>query len=504
VEISYSGNFAVITELVGQRVRMIDLVTSQVTTLAGSGNNAFADGQGTQASFSAPEGVAISRDDSFVLVVEGYQSTSHRVRRIVIATGFVTTLAGNGAGSDDGVGTLAKFNGPRGIALSPDGSYALITDSLNYRVRRLDMVSNAVTTVAGLTQGFADGTGTNAQFNQFMFQLAIDPTGAYALISDHSNHRIRRLAIASTQVTTLAGSGATGFQDGVGTNAVFNRTRGVSIDPTGAYALILDGDNHRIRRILIATSQVTTLAGTGAASAVDGAGAQAAFNQPTGICIDASGTFALVADFGNNRIRHIALASPPCSAGFYCPSGSSSAAQLTCSSGTYCPAGSSSATVCPVSAFCSSSALANYTLCTQGSYCAVAGLSAPNGTCAGGHYCGSGSSTATQNLCMNGTYCPQGSNQSTLCPVSAFCASNGMVNYAPCTDGFYCNTTGLSAVSGSCLLGTYCPARSTAASLCAPGYFCASGSVFSVRGAIDGQGVDIFCVFFLLVSPSCI
>jgi DNA-binding beta-propeller fold protein YncE len=237
-------------------------------------------------------------------------------------------------------GFLTKFNEPRGIALSPDGTYALITDHLNYRVRRLDMVSNAVTTVAGLTQGFADGTGTNAKFSQFMFQLAIDPTGTYALIADLLNHRIRRLAIASTQVTTLAGSGATGFQDGVGTNAIFNRPRGVSIDPTGAYALILDGDNHRIRRILIATSQVTTLAGTGAASAVDGAGAQATFSYPHAISIGVDGTFALVADAGNNRIRRIALTSAPCNAGFYCPAGSSSPTQVPCAAGYFCASGS--------------------------------------------------------------------------------------------------------------------------------------------------------------------
>jgi hypothetical protein len=144
-----------------------------------------------------------------------------------------------------------------------------------------------------------------------------------------------------------------------------------------------------------------------------------------------------------------------------------------------------------VSAFCSSSALANYTLCMQGSYCAVAGLSAPNGTCAGGYYCVTGSSTATQNLCMNGTYCPQGSNQSTACPVSAFCASNGMANYAPCTAGFFCNATGLSAVSGSCSAGFYCPAGSTSPTqvACEPGFYCASGAVFTVHGAIDGQGM---------------
>jgi DNA-binding beta-propeller fold protein YncE len=339
VAISRSGTFAVATELFGHRVRMINLVTSQVTTLAGSGNNAFADGQGTQASFSGPEGVAISPDDSFVLVVEGHATSSHRVRRIVIATGVVTTLAGNGAGYADGVGTMAKFTQPRGVAFSPDGSYVLITDRSNFCVRRIEMTTQSVTTVAGSVQGFADGTGTNAKFSH-MFQIAIDPSGSYALIADILNHRIRRIDIANAQVTTLAGSTTGGFQDGVGSIAIFSSPHGVMIDPTGTFALIGDYDNNCIRRIDIATAQVTTLAGTGAASAVNGAAALATFNQPTGISIDSSGTFALLADFANSRIRRIALTSAPCSAGYYCPSGSSSPTQVACAAGYFCASGS--------------------------------------------------------------------------------------------------------------------------------------------------------------------
>jgi DNA-binding beta-propeller fold protein YncE len=338
VAISRSGTFAVVADLYNCRIRVIDIATAQVTTLAGSGSNTFADGQGAQASFNFPEGVAISPDDSFVLVVEGHATSSHRLRHIVIATGVVTTLAGNGAGSTDGVGTSAKFNLPHCVTISPDGTYALIADARNFRVRRVDIASKTVTTVAGSTSGFADGTGTNARFEE-MFQLAIDPTGAYALICDISNHRVRRLTIASRQVSTLAGSGTAGSQNGVGANAAFNAPRGVSIDPTGAYALIADTSNHRIRRIVIATAQVTTLAGTGAVSAVNGAGAQATFNSPHTISIDVSGTIALVADYSNHRVRRIALSSPPCSPGYYCPAGSSSPTQVACAPGYYCASG---------------------------------------------------------------------------------------------------------------------------------------------------------------------
>ena len=428
VAISRSAAFAVTTERSGHRVRIIDLVASQVTTLAGSGKDTFADGQGTQASFSAPEGVAISPDDSFVLVVEGALTMSHRVRHIVIATGIVTTLAGNEAGYADGVGTMAKFNQPRGIAFSPDGSYILIADHGNARVRRLDMQTISVTTVAGSTSGFADGTGTNANFLGLL-QLAIDPAGTYALICDINNNRIRRLDIASLQVTTLTGSDAAGFHDGVGTNATFNVPVDVSIDPSGTYALIVDFSSNRIRRIVIATAQVTTLAGMGSASAVDGVGAQATFNQPAGISMAFGGMFALVADFANNRIRRIELSSPPCSAGYYCPAGSSSATQNACSSGTYCPLGSA----------------ANTTICPAASYC---------------------SSPSSIAACPNGTYCTAGSTAAVACALGSYCPSPSLL--IACPAGSACNATGLTDVTSAvpCPPMTFSAAGSSSCSSC--------------------------------------
>jgi sugar lactone lactonase YvrE len=199
---SRNGTFALISEHLGNRIRYVDLATAQVNTLAGSGIGGSADGSGTSASFNHPACLAISADDSFALLADGHgplsppfngQTGNNLIRRIDISTGAVSTLAGRSiTGAQDGIGTLATFNHARGIALSPDGSYALITDWLNYRIRRLNMTSMAVTTVAGSTQGFADGTGTNAKFEQ-MLGIAIDSAGLYALICDYNNHRIRRL-----------------------------------------------------------------------------------------------------------------------------------------------------------------------------------------------------------------------------------------------------------------------------------------------------------------------
>ncbi len=181
IAISRNGTFALVSSLLGHRVWLVDLATSRASILAGSGSVGSADGQGTLASFDSPDCLAISADDSFAVLADGHPGSSNNlIRRIEISTGIVTTVAGNvNAGSQDGIGTLATFRNPRSIALSPDGRYALINDFLNFRVRRLDMTSMAVTTLAGSTQGFADGIGSAARFTE-MLGIAIDSAAQFA------------------------------------------------------------------------------------------------------------------------------------------------------------------------------------------------------------------------------------------------------------------------------------------------------------------------------------
>ena len=453
VDISSDGVFALVVEEFNHRVRRVAMATGVVTTLAGSGNVAFADGTGTYAAFSFPNGVSISRDTSFALVTDG---GSHRIRRIAIATGAVTTLAGSSAGFSDGAVYAAAFNNPLGVAVSPDATFALVTDYYNNRVRHLVIATGMVTTLAGSSQGYQDGTGSLALFFN-PYHVAISSDGTFALVTDSGNQRVRRLTIATGAVTTLAGSGSAAFADGTGALASFNIPVGIAISKDASYALVADGIGHRVRRIALATGAVTTLAGTTQGFA-DGVGTAAMINQPRDVAIAPDGTYALIADFNNQRVRRTALTSP-------------------CPAGAYCPAGSSSPTPC-----------------APGTYAATTGLSAPcSMQCLGGYYCVSGSSTATQNLCMNRTYCLPGSFQQTACPTFGFCASNGMANYTLCTTGYFCNATGLSAVSGGCRAGFYCPSGSSSPTqvACAPGYFCASPMVFTVRGAEDGQGISI-------------
>ncbi len=386
VAISSNGEFSLVTDTINTCVRRIELETGVVTTLAGSSMIGSADGIGSAASFSLGlNGVSISRDASFALVAESY---NHCVRRIAIATGNVTTLAGSTQGYVDGVGSWASFNYPTGIAISPDASFALVSDSNNELIRRLTIATGNVATLAGSSFGYADGAGSLASFGSIE-GIAISPDGSFALVNDASNIRVRFIVIAAGVVSTTAGSGSLGSADGKGTLALFNHPFGVAISPDASYALIADSDGNRVRHIAIASGVVSTLAGSTQGFA-DGVGRSAKFSSPCGVAISTDGTYALIADSGNQRIRRAALASP-CLAGSYCPAGSSSptpcaagtyapatglSAPLQCPAGAYCPAGSVSPILCPVGTCNPLQGQAACVQCPVGTYAPTAGLSA--------------------------------------------------------------------------------------------------------------------------------
>ena len=134
------------------------------------------------------------------------------------------------------------------------------------------------------------------------------PRGASLVVSDpHSPFFIFEQALEEGEVVTVAGTGSSGLVDGAGPQ--FNTPRGVAMSPDGTYALVADHGNDVIRKIMIATQVVSTLAGTGSSGLVNGAGDSAQFNGPYGVAMIPDGTYALVVDFYNHVIRAVGTAS---------------------------------------------------------------------------------------------------------------------------------------------------------------------------------------------------
>ena len=289
------------------RIRKIVIATGVTTTLAGNGGNGNNDGTGTGASFSYPSSVAYSSGNLYVA-----DQGNHLIRKIVVATGVTTTLAGarimnefgdyiGDAGYNDATGTAAQFNGPAGVACDASGN-VYVGDQGNRRIRKIMAATGVTTTLAGNSRnGSADGTGTAAQFS-VPTGVAYDGSGNL-YVSDYGNHLIRKIVLATAAVTTLAGNGVAGNTNGTGTTAQFNVPTRLACDGSGN-VYVADRDNYVIRKIVVATGAVTTLAGTGAPGFADGTGTIARFYNPFGVACDGSGN-VYVADQGNQRIRVI-------------------------------------------------------------------------------------------------------------------------------------------------------------------------------------------------------
>ena len=272
-------------------------LSSMVTTLAGSGAFAFADGSGALASFNAPFGVAVDRDGNVYVADYG----NNRIRKVSPA-GVVTTLAGSGtAAFADGTGAGASFAYPSGVAVD-SARNVYVADFYNNRIRKVSPVG-VVTTLAGNKYGgFADGDGADASF-RYPSGVALDSAGN-VYVADWGNHRIRKVSPVGV-VTTLAGSGTAAFADGTGAGASFNEPFGVAVDSAGN-VYVADSANNRIRKVSPA-GMVTTLAGSGTAAFADGTGAGASFAYPSGVAVDSAGN-VYVADYLNNRIRKVSPA----------------------------------------------------------------------------------------------------------------------------------------------------------------------------------------------------
>ena len=253
-----------------------------VTTLAG-GTQGYQDGTGTNARFWSTNGIAV--DSSGTLYVADY--INNYIRKVT-SGGVVTTFAGNGnTSSTNGTGTNASFSRPIALALDTSGNL-FVCDEGTERIRKVTP-AGVVTTIAGNGyEGYQDGTGTNAQFFN-PDGIVVDPTGV-VFVSDTYNSCIRKITPEGVVTTFAAGSG-------------INFPRQLGLDSVGNLYVA----NHGASTILKITSAgvVSVFAGSsGSFAFADGTGTNARFNAARGLTVDSIGN-VYVSDLYNNRIRKI-------------------------------------------------------------------------------------------------------------------------------------------------------------------------------------------------------
>jgi DNA-binding beta-propeller fold protein YncE len=219
-------------------------------------------------------------------------------------TGKAAILAGSGQkGFRDGVGETAEFSQPHNLAVAPDGNI-YVADTMNHRVRKLDSKTRAVTTIAGGEKGFAGdgGPAKDARFDQ-AYHVALDAGAKNLYVCDLGNRRIRKIDLATGTIATVAGNGNRGVpEDGaVATHAPFVDPRAVAVDKAGRL-WILERSGNALR--VVENGKVRTVAGSGEKGyGGDGGPAlQAKMDGPKFLWIDPVGD-VLIADTENHCVR---------------------------------------------------------------------------------------------------------------------------------------------------------------------------------------------------------
>ncbi len=294
------GTYLYVADYLNNAIRRIDPATQTVSIFAGSptGASGYADGVGTAALFFRPYDITSDGASLYVAEFNGCM-----VRKIDIGTATVSTLAGQSgvcSPSTDGIGTAAILAKPKGI--TTDGASLYVTDGV--RVRKVDIATGTVSTFAGTgSAGHVDAVGTSASFNNLE---GITTDGTSLFVVDWYYNDIRRIDIATAVVSSFAGDytvvNSTTSLDGTGMNATFNKPVGITTDGTNLY--VVEYGNDVVRKVAVASATVTTLAGTaGQSGTADGVGAAAQFSSPQGITTYCGNLF--IGDSGNSSIRLI-------------------------------------------------------------------------------------------------------------------------------------------------------------------------------------------------------
>jgi sugar lactone lactonase YvrE len=293
-------------------IRRVDGRTGVISTCAGCGEAGYSGdgGSATRARFNEPYGIAVGKTGN-IYVADRH---NHCVRRVDGASGVVTTFAGSGSSGfsgDGGPSSRAGMVEPNGLALDLVQNRLFIADVADHRVRVVDLASGVIRTFAGTgkPEHSGDDGPANAAgiFGARAVKVAADGT---VYIIERQGSTLRAVDPGSGIITTLAGTGERGYggDDGPALAAVFDAPKELAIDRDGNL-LIVDTENHVIRRFDILMRTVAAIAGSGRQGGDgDGGPARAAtLDRPHGAAVAADGSI-YIGDTNNHRIRKVARA----------------------------------------------------------------------------------------------------------------------------------------------------------------------------------------------------
>jgi len=308
VEIGPSGALF-ITEVRNHRVRRLDLKTGMLTSVAGNGTKGYSGdgGLATAAQLNEPYEVRFDSEGNMYFV----EMMNHLVRRVDATTGKISTIAGTGKagyGGDGGLAMKAQFRQPHSIALDGRGGL-YVADIGNHRIRRIELSSGMIESIAGDGEKSLPKDGEAARNRPVFGPRALCVANGILWVALREGNSVWKLSLADGIWRHVAGTGKTGFSGdgGPAREATFNGPKGIALDATGN-AFVVDTENQAIRRIDAGSGVIATVAGRGPqyrGGAGDGKPAtEAQLDRPHGICVGPDGAI-FIGDTLNHRVRRV-------------------------------------------------------------------------------------------------------------------------------------------------------------------------------------------------------
>lgn len=298
-----------ITEVGNHRVRRLDLGTGQLTTVAGRGRAGYSGdgGPATEAELNEPYELRFDRHGAMYFV----EMKNHVIRKVDGKTGIISTVAGVGRpgfGGDGGPAARALLRNPHSIALDGRGGL-YVADIGNHRIRRIDLETGAIETIAGNGQRQLPRDGQTARGKPVLGPRALFIQGTTMWVALREGHSVWTLDLAGGRWGHVAGTGQKGFSgDGQpAKTATFNGPKGIAVTPQGD-VYVVDTENQAIRKIDAESGLISTVAGGGPTqrgAAGDGGSATAAqLDRPHGICLGPDRVI-YIGDTLNHRVRRV-------------------------------------------------------------------------------------------------------------------------------------------------------------------------------------------------------